>query len=154
VSCPISTCPTSVISHIYLPNKCHIPYLLAQKVSHPIHTCTTSVIPYLPAQQVSSHIYLSNKCHIPMTSGPTTVSLTSQWQVAQLQCHSHPTWLASSWTDLVVELQNNVNRRQTVEHKRNDDPRTLTLLTLSHTHTAGSHSEPPMSLLLVLAFCQ
>jgi hypothetical protein len=28
------------------------------------------------------------------------------------------------------------------------------LLTLSHTHTAGSRSEPPMSLLLVLAFCQ
>jgi hypothetical protein len=27
-------------------------------------------------------------------------------------------------------------------------------LTLSHTHTAGSRSEPPMSLLLVLAFCQ
>jgi hypothetical protein len=27
-------------------------------------------------------------------------------------------------------------------------------LTLSHTHMAGSRSEPPMSLLLVLAFCQ
>jgi hypothetical protein len=27
-------------------------------------------------------------------------------------------------------------------------------LTLLHTHTAGSLSEPPMSLLLVLAFCQ
>jgi hypothetical protein len=30
----------------------------------------------------------------------------------------------------------------------------LWVLTLSHTHTAGSRSEPPMSLLLVLAFCQ
>jgi hypothetical protein len=27
-------------------------------------------------------------------------------------------------------------------------------LTLLHTHTAGSRSEPPLSLLLVLAFCQ
>jgi hypothetical protein len=27
-------------------------------------------------------------------------------------------------------------------------------LTLSHTHMGGSRSEPPMSLLLVLAFCQ
>jgi hypothetical protein len=101
VSYPISTCPTSDILHIYLPNKCHIPYLLAQLVSYPMSTWPTSVISHIYSVThipvLSGPFY--SVSHTPMTSGPTTVSLTSQWQVAQLQCHSHP---SDKWPNFSV----------------------------------------------------